>query len=138
VVVENGEELEWGAAGLMPTGRRRGLGRILIDDVGEEVLDPAVLLHRRVMAQEGLVVAVLPLPSGGKPSTPHVHAHGLALDAATRQRLATELQAELCRGGALASRDPDWLRSTMASWLRRELRRRTRKRPAVVALVTEP
>lgn len=138
VVVENGEELEWGAAGLTPTGRRRGVGRILIDDVGEEVLDPGVLLHRRVMAQEGLVVAVLPLPRGDKPSTPHVHAHGLALDAATRQRLAAELQAELCRGGALASRDPDWLRSTMASWLRRELRRRTRKRPAVVALVTEP
>jgi hypothetical protein len=44
----------------------------------------------------------------------------------------------LRRGGALAGRDPDWLRSTMASWLRRELRRRARMRPAVVALVTEP
>jgi ribonuclease J len=138
LVVENGEEVEWGADGLAPTGQRRGVGRILIDDVGEEVLDPGVLLHRRVMAQEGLVVAVLPLPVGGEPSTPHLHAHGLALDAATRQRLAVELRAVLCRGGALAGRDPDWLRSTMASWLRRELRRRARRRPAVIALVTEP
>lgn len=138
VVAENGEELEWGAGGLVPSGQRCGVGRILLDDVGEEVLDPGVLLHRRLMAQEGLVVAVLPLPTGGEMPTPHLHAHGLVLDSSARQRLAVGLRSELRRGGALAGRDPDWLRSTMASWLRRELRRRTRRRPAVIALVTEP
>ena len=76
--------------------------------------------------------------TGAEMPTPHLHAHGLVLDSSARQRLAVELRSELRRGGALAGRDPDWLRSTMASWLRRELRRRTRRRPAVIALVTEP
>ena len=138
VVVENGEELEWGADGLAPTGRSAGIGRILLDDAGDEALDAGLLLHRRVMAQQGVVVAVLPLPTGGEPATPQLHLHGLALDDKTRRRLAVELREELRRGGAPRVHDTEWLRSTMASWLRRELRRRTRKRPAVVALVTEP
>jgi len=138
VVAENGEELEWGVDGLAPTGRNAGVGRILLDDIGDEPLDAGQLLHRRVMAREGVIVAVLPLPSGGEPATPQLHAHGLALDEATRRRLAAELRDELRRGGAPRARDTEWLRSTMASWLRRELRRRVRMRPAVVALVTEP
>lgn len=138
-VVENGEELRWGGPGLEATGERRGVGRVLIDDVGEEVLDPIVLRDRRIMAQEGLVVAVLTCTRGHEAPAvpPELHAFGLELDDDTRRKLAADLAIELCRGGPLARQDTDWLRSTMSQRLRSELRRRTRRRPAVVALVTE-
>jgi ribonuclease J len=139
VVAENGDELAWRGAEVAPTGEVRQVGRILLDDVGDEVLDPAVLHHRRSLAREGLVVAVLPCrcTAQGGLGEPQLHISGLELDATVRDRLLSGLAAELGRAGALARRDPEWLRSTMSRWLRRELRRRTRRRPVVVALVVE-
>jgi ribonuclease J len=139
VVAENGDELAWRGAEIARTGEVRQVGRILLDDVGEEVLDPAVLHHRRSLAREGLVVAVLPCrcTSQGELGEPQLHISGLELDPTVRDRLLSGLAAELGRAGALARRDPEWLRSTMSRWLRRELRRRTRRRPVVVALVVE-
>ena len=139
VVVENGEELEWDGARLAPSGELRGVGRILLDDVGDEVLDAAVLKHRRSLAREGLVVAVLPRSSAdhGALGEPQIHVSGMPMAASLRDRLAAGVGAELARGGAIARRDPEWLRSTMSRWIRNELRRRTRRRPVVVALVVE-
>jgi ribonuclease J len=139
VVAENGDELAWHAAQVAPTGETRQVGRILLDDIGDEVLDPAVLHHRRSLAREGLVVAVLPCrctPQGDL-GEPQLHISGFELDQALRDHLLAGLVAELGAAGALARRDPEWLRSTMNRWLRRELRRRTRRRPVVVALVVE-
>lgn len=139
LLVENGEEVTWRGAMVEATGEKRGVGRVLLADVGEEVLDPATLRHRRIMAQEGMVVAVLCCARGGDgpPAPPQLHTHGLELDGATLASLATGLAAEIGRGTPVARHDPDWLRSTMTAWLRSELRRRTRRRPAVVALVME-
>jgi ribonuclease J len=139
VVAENREELAWTEAGLAPTGGLLEVGRILVDEVGEEVLDATVLRHRRSLAREGLVVAVLPYSGNGQGSVgpPQLHISGMPLAAALRDRLAAGLAAELREAGALARRDPEWLRSTMSRWLRAELRRRTRRRPVVVALVVE-
>ncbi len=139
VVAENGEELAWRGGAVAPTGELRQVGRILLDDVGEEVLDPAVLHHRRSLAREGLVVAVLPCSSTpqGSLGELQLHVSGLPLSQALRDHLLAGLTAELGRAGALARRDHEWLRSTMSRWLRRELRRRTRHRPVVVALVVE-
>jgi ribonuclease J len=139
LIVENGEEMAWGGREVELTGERRGLGRVLLDDVGEAVLDSAVLRDRRIMAQEGVVVAVLPCRRGGPAvgAAPRVHSIGLDIDEALRCSLERELGDALGRGGPLARGDPDWLRSTMTQWLRSELRRRIRRRPAVVALVLE-
>jgi ribonuclease J len=139
VVAENGEELGWSGDAVAPTGEIRQVGRILLDDVGDEVLDPAVLHHRRSLAREGLVVAVLPCrcEAHGGLGEAQLHISGLDLPASLRDHLLSGLAAELGRAGALARRDPEWLRSTMSRWLRRELRRRTRRRPVVVALVVE-
>jgi mRNA degradation ribonuclease J1/J2 len=139
VVAENGDELAWSGRQLAPTGELRQVGRILLDDVGEEVLDPSVLHHRRSLAREGLVVAVLPCsctPQGGVGEV-QLQVSGLPLSPAVRDHLVDGLTAELAHAGTLARRDPEWLRSTMSQWLRRELRRRTRRRPVVVALVVE-
>jgi mRNA degradation ribonuclease J1/J2 len=91
------------------------------------------------MAQEGMVVAVLCCArvGDGPPAPPQLHTHGLDLDGATLASLAAGLAAEIGRATPVARHDPDWLRSTMTAWLRSELRRRTRRRPAVVALVME-
>ncbi len=139
LVVENGEEVAWSSRGVAATGALRQVGRILLDDVGEEVLDPAILSHRRSLAREGLVVAVLPCSrSGGAPiAAVQLHVSGMPMDAALKDRLEASLGAEVARAGTLARRDPDWLRSTMTRWLRSEVRRRTRRRPVVVALVVE-
>jgi ribonuclease J len=139
VVVENGEEMAWRPGEIGTTGELRQIGRILLDDVGEEVLDPAILHHRRSLAREGLVVAVLPCsctPQGGV-GEPQVHVSGMPLSPVVRDHLTAGLAAEIARAGVLARRDPEWLRSTMTRWLRSELRRRTRRRPVVVALVVE-
>jgi len=139
LVVENGEEVEWTRAGVSATGELRQVGRILLDDVGEEVLDPAILRHRRSLAREGLVVAVLPTSRSGQSVDPalQLHVSGIPLSPALRDQLAAGLAAEVARAGVLARRDPEWLRSTMTRWLQSELRRRTRRRPVVVALVVE-
>ena len=139
LVVENGEEIAWTAAGASKTGELRQVGRILLDDVGEEVLDPAILRHRRSLAREGLVVAVLPSPRTGQDTEAGVQLHvsGIPLAGALRDELVAGLAAEVAQTGPLARRDPDWLRSTMTRWLQGELRRRTRRRPVVVVLVVE-
>lgn len=139
VVAENGEELAWHGGKVTATGELRQVGRILLDDVGEEVLDPAVLHHRRSLAREGLVVAVLPCSCTGQGPVgePQLHVSGMPLSPAVRDHLLAGLGGELARAGVLARRDPEWLRSTMSRWLRSELRRRTRRRPVVVALVVE-
>jgi hypothetical protein len=66
-----------------------------------------------------------------------LHVSGMPLSPAVRDHLLAGLTGELARSGSLARRDPEWLRSTMSRWLRSELRRRTRRRPVVVALVVE-
>ena len=139
LVVENGEEVAWTAAGASRTGELRQVGRILLDDVGDEVLDPAILRHRRSLAREGLVVAVLPSSRTGQdPETGvQLHVSGMPLAGAVHDQLVAGLAAEVARAGPLARRDPDWLRSTMTRWLQSELRRRTRRRPVVVVLVVE-
>ncbi len=139
LLVENGDEVSWRRGDVEATGERRGVGRVLLADVGEEVLDPATLRHRRIMAQEGMVVAVLCCARAGDepPAPPHLHTHGLELDGDTLSSLAAGLAAEIGRAAPVARHDADWLRSTMTAWLRNELRRRTRRRPAVVALVME-
>ena len=139
LVVENGEEVAWGRAGARATGELRQVGRILFDDVGEEVLDPAVLRHRRSLAREGLVVAVLPCSRAGQDRLGEVQIHvsGMPVRAGLVDHLAAGLAGEIGRAGILARRDPEWLRSTMTRWLRSEVRRRTRRRPVVVALVVE-
>jgi ribonuclease J len=139
LVVENGEEIAWTLAGVSVTGEVRQVGRILLDDVGEEVLDPAILRHRRSLAREGLVVAVLPSSRSGQSVDAglQIHVSGMPLSSALHDHLVRGLSAEITRAGTLARRDPDWLRSTMTRWLRSELRRRTRRRPVVVALVVE-
>jgi ribonuclease J len=139
VVVENGEEMAWNRGEITITGELRQVGRILLDDVGEEVLDPSVLHHRRSLAREGLVVAVLPCSCApqGVVGELQLHVSGMPLAASVRDHLLAGLSSEIARAGALARRDPEWLRSTMTRWLRSELRRRTRRRPVVVALVVE-
>ncbi len=139
VVVENGEEIAWTRAGVSTTGELRQVGRILLDDVGEEVLDPAILHHRRSLAREGLVVAVLPTSHSGQKvdAVLQLHVSGMPLSSALRDHLASGLSDEIARAGLLARRDSEWLRSTMTRWLQSELRRRTRRRPVVVALVVE-
>ena len=139
LVVENGEEVEWSNGGLAPTGELRQVGRILVDEVGEEVLDAAMLRHRRSLAREGLVVAVLPCSSSdrGPASEPQLYFSGMPVATSLHDHLAAGLAAELRRAGPMARRDPEWLRSTMSRWLRAEVRRRTRRRPVVVALVVE-
>ena len=139
VAVENGEELAWSESGISATGEIRQLGRILLDEVGDEVLDAAVLRHRRSLAREGLVVAVVPCSAAdrGPLGELQVHVSGMPSAAAIRDQLGAGLTAELARAGPIARRDPDWLRSTMSRWLRNEVRRRTRRRPVVVALVVE-
>ena len=139
LVVENGEEVAWGRAGASVTGELRQVGRILLDDVGEEVLDPAILRHRRSLAREGLVVAVLPCSRAGQDGFGEVQIHvsGMPANAGLVDHLAAGLAGEIGRAGILARRDPEWLRSTMTRWLRSEVRRRTRRRPVVVALVVE-
>jgi ribonuclease J len=139
VVVENGEEVAWSAAGVAPSGELHQVGRILVDEVGDEVLDAAMLRHRRSLAREGLVIAVLPCSctDRGPVSEPQLYVSGMPLANSLRDHLAAGLAAELRGAGVLARRDPEWLRSTMSRWLRAELRRRTRRRPMVVALVLE-
>jgi ribonuclease J len=139
LVVENGEEVAWGRAGASVTGELRQVGRFLLDDVGEEVLDPAILRHRRSLAREGLVVAVLPHLRAGQGGFGEVQIHvsGMPAGGGLVDHLVAGLAGEIGRAGTLARRDSEWLRSTMTQWLRSEVRRRTRRRPVVVALVVE-
>ncbi|MFZ5787479.1 MAG: MBL fold metallo-hydrolase RNA specificity domain-containing protein, partial [Acidobacteriota bacterium] len=80
LVVENGEEIEWLGDAVEVTGTRRGVGRILFDDVGEETVDPALLRHRRTMAQDGVLVAVLERSPHGDTVPGAVQLHAVGLD----------------------------------------------------------
>ena len=134
LVVENGQEVAWDRARLTATGVDRGVGRVLLDDADADVLDPVLLRHRRTLARDGLVVATVTAGSGGI-GAPTVQAFGFALTDAMRRRLESALSAELARAGA--NRDAESLRSTMNRRLKNELRRVTRRRPVVAALVME-
>ena len=134
LVVENGQEVAWDGPSLRATGVQRPVGRVLLDDVDADVLDPVLLRHRRTLARDGLVLATVPAGASGV-GAPAVQAFGFALAGGVRERLEAGLAAELARAGA--GRDSEMLRSTMSRWLKSELRRVTRRRPVVAALVME-
>jgi ribonuclease J len=139
VVVENGHELELEGGDLRDTGASRGIGRILFDDGGPSVVDPVLIRDRRLLARDGMVLALLPLgtsPHSELPD-PRLEATGLALDRGSLERLGSRLGAHLRARGGPGRPDPTRLRSTMTRWLQAELRRSTRRRPVVVAVVLE-
>jgi ribonuclease J len=139
IVVENGQEVEVSDAGVRATGRLRGVGRVLFGDGDGAPLDPALVKWRRSLAREGLVLALLPLGEGAGATLrdPLIHATGIELPPALCESLGTRLGDVLRHERSARRLDPDALRSTMTRWLRAELRRATRRRPVVSALVLE-
>jgi mRNA degradation ribonuclease J1/J2 len=111
----------------------------LFDDGGPSVVDPVLIRDRRLLARDGMVLALLPLgtsPHSELPD-PRLEATGLALDRGSLERLGSRLGAHLRARGGRGRPDPTRLRSTMTRWLQAELRRSTRRRPVVVAVVLE-
>jgi ribonuclease J len=139
LVVENGWEVSWREGRLQDSGERRGLGRMLLEEMGEGVLDPAVLRHRRFLARDGVVVALLTCRCDDEAvlGEPQIFASGMVLEEGERTSLATGLAGELRRAPWASRRDAEALRSTMTRWLRSELRRKRGRRPVVLALVVE-
>jgi mRNA degradation ribonuclease J1/J2 len=141
LVAENGAEIAWDGSGVRVTGLLRGVGRLLFDDAGGGPLDSALIRHRRAMARNGAVIAVLVVrpKRPGPLEDPAIHVCGVSLPGSVRDALAAGLGEELRRleqGREHRAEDVE-LRSTMTQWLQRELRRRLRPQPAVVAMVTE-
>ena len=139
-VVENGEELELVGGSAEPTGRCRGVGRVLLGDQGDAPVDAGLLHQRRAMARHGVLVAVLARPGGPRAALPDPELQAVGFDAGPEalDELAAALGAELRREDTGLCDDPGWLRSTMTAWLREQVRRRLRRRPVVVAHVVEP
>jgi ribonuclease J len=124
-VAENGWVLEWDGEELRDSGDRLDISRRLLGDHGA-VLDPAMVRERRRAARGGALIAVQACRrglAGGPVGPPSLTAIGAAPDPTLLERLVTGLEAELRRGGGQLSGDPDWVQSTMARWLRTELKR---------------
>ncbi len=138
VVVENGAELAWHGASVQSTGVYRGVGRLLVGEAAGTVLDPVTLRQRRHLGANGLVVATLSRRQGGQdPCAPQLHFVGLDVSAETRRGLLADLAREARHLLAAPVGDGEALRSTMSRWLRREVRRRTGRRPSTVVVVAE-
>lgn len=134
VVAENGEELEWTASGLEPSGRRRAVGRLSFGDREGELVDAGVVRERRVLARSGVLVVVAAVARGA-PATVSLHSAGLRLAAEAEEELTAGLRGEASRTLAGTGADLDDVRHTMERWLRREVRRRCGQRPVVVVQV---
>jgi len=135
LVVESGEDVAWNGEGPASLGRQFEVSRVPIAQDGS-VLPWDAVRARRKLGREGVVIALLALDAnGGRPADPTLRAEGVPLADALVTRLARELGDEVRRVSPLAQRDPDVLRSTMASWLRRELWQRVGRRPVIIPVV---
>ncbi len=139
VVAENLQELEWDGTRLEPTGDALAVGRVLVDDVEGLPLDPATVRQRRALAADGLVAVVVPWRAGGGVAgAPQLLHWGLRDQEATVERLRRALTAVLATREATSAADGEILRSTIAAWLRKELRRTGKRRPLLEVIVQEP
>jgi ribonuclease J len=139
VVAENLQELLWEGDSLGATGQSLEVGRVQLDDLDGARLDPAIVRQRRAASSGGVVVVVVPwsAASGGVLGRPVILHWGVADGPALVDRLEHALGAELRSREALGSSEPETLRSTIAAWLRKELRRAGPRRPLLDVVIQE-
>ena len=115
----------------MPEGQRGAVpaGRIFLDSRPEAV-GAEVVKDRRLMAEEGLVVVLLPAQRDGDVV---VVARGVAApEAELVGEVSRAARAVLARAGDEQLGDPDWLRAETALAARRACRRVFGIRPVIV------
>jgi ribonuclease J len=139
LVAENFQEMAWDRASLEFTGDNLTVGRVLLDEVDGARLDPVTMRHRRSLASDGLVAVVLPwsVAARGVLGTPRILHWGLRDGAAMVERLGPSLEAFLRSRGVAATGEAEAVRSTIAAWLRKELRRSGGRRPLCDVVVLE-
>lgn len=137
LVVENGQSVQWREGELRQEGEPRGVGRVLVGDDRCAAIDVALLRQRREVARSGLVAVVIPRPAAGGDGygDPELSSVGLTLAESERRVLVAGLKDELRRAVRERRAGEDDLRSTMARWLRSEIRRRQGCRPAVLVAI---
>lgn len=140
VVAESRQELAWEGRRLRPTGATVDIGRLVFDDVEGARLDPVTIRQRRFLAADGIVTAIVLLDVGrgclvGAPRLLH---WGLATTASLA-RVERDLAGEVERVLKGALTDIEDLRSTMTTWLRKQMRRAGGRHPLcdVVVVVSE-
>lgn len=61
LVKDDGQIIEFGEAGLVPTKEKVDIGQVMVDALGVGDVGNVVLRDRRILSEEGMVVAILPM-----------------------------------------------------------------------------
>jgi len=141
VIAENGQSVEVDGKGIR-LGERFHAGAVFVDHANRDEIDDLVLRDRRVLAQEGIVTAIVVVErsEGRIVSEPelvtrgfvHVEVSGEMLD-----RAARELKKHLEDAGQEFLADEDAAKEEIRLLLRRFFRKQTGKRPMVIPVVLE-
>lgn len=141
VIAENGQSVEVDASSIR-LGERFHAGAVFVDHANRDEVDDLVLRDRRVLAQEGIVTAIVVVERGeGRVlSKPELVTRGFVqaeVGAEMIEMAARELKQHLENAGQEFLADDDAAKEEIRLLLRRFFRRQTGKRPMVLPVVLE-
>jgi len=141
VIAENGQSVEVDDKGIR-LGERFHAGAVFVDHANRDEIDDLVLRDRRVLAQEGIVTAIVVVDRGEGcvVSTPELVTRGFMQAEPGGQmldRAAAELKEHLDGAGQEFLADEDAAKEEIRLLLRRFFRKQTGKRPMVIPVVLE-
>ncbi|HKJ84367.1 MAG TPA: ribonuclease J, partial [Mariprofundaceae bacterium] len=141
IIAENGQSVEIHKDGLS-AGDVFHAGAVFVDGTNRDEIDDLVLRDRRVLAQEGMVTAIVIISKqeGRLIGTPELLARGLLHQEVGDEVLARagrELQKHLESAGQEWLADDDAAKEEVRIWLRRWFKRNAGKRPMALPVVLE-
>lgn len=141
IIAENGQSVKIDDSGLS-AGDIFQAGAVFVDGTNRDEIDDLVLRDRRVLAQEGMVTAIVIISKqeGRLLGTPELLARGLLHQEVGDEVLARagrELQKHLENAGQEWLADEDAAKEEIRIWLRRWFKRHAGKRPMALPVVLE-
>ena len=136
-IVEDGQTVELIADGLS-LGERVSVGVVYVDGIGIGDVEEFVLRDRRILAQDGVVLAtvVVDHDTGLVRAGPELVSRGLIERGASEDLMEEAARAARAALRQVASPDPDLLKEAVREAVSRTLCRRIRRRPRVLPLIT--
>ena len=142
-VIEDGEVVEFGN-GWAQMGKSVPAGYVFVDGLGVGDVGNVVLRDRRVLAQDGILVALITVDrhSGELVGRPDIVTRGFVYARESEELMdeaREEIQSVFAGAGDGAAADADWstAKGKTHGVLRRLFYKRTRRRPMILPVVTE-
>ena len=142
-VIEDGEVVEFGN-GWAQLGKPVPAGYVFVDGLGVGDVGNVVLRDRRVLAQDGILVALITVDrhTGELVGRPDIVTRGFVYARESEDLMdeaRQEIESVLAGTGDGAAADADWstVKGKIQGVLRRLFYKRTRRRPMILPVVTE-